>query len=67
MDADRLSGTEKKIEGRAEEGLGRVFGDAGTIGQGKIKQAVGAAQDAYGQAKDAASGAIGSTEGAIRD
>jgi uncharacterized protein YjbJ (UPF0337 family) len=54
MNEDRISGTARNVGGKLEEGVGRVTGDAKTQTQGKLDQAVGAAQDLYGQASDAA-------------
>jgi len=54
MNEDRISGTARNLGGKAEEGFGRVTGDAKTQLQGKLDQAVGTAQDLYGQATDAA-------------
>ena len=48
MNQDPFSGTGKNFNGQVEEGFGRV------TGEGKMKQAAGAAQDLYGQAKEAA-------------
>ena len=57
MNEDRVAGTAKNLGGKAQEGLGRVTGDAKTQVEGVINQAAGAAQDLYGQAKDSASDA----------
>jgi uncharacterized protein YjbJ (UPF0337 family) len=57
MDDNRLAGTARNVGGKVEEGFGRIVGDAKTEAEGKVNQAVGAAQDMYGQAKDAASDA----------
>jgi len=54
MDEDRIAGTARNVGGKAEEGLGRVTGDAQTQVKGFADQAAGAAQDLYGQASDAA-------------
>ena len=54
MNEDRFAGTGKNVGGRVEQEFGRATGDVKTEGEGKIKQATGAAQDIYGQAKDAA-------------
>ena len=55
MNEDRVVGTAKNLGGKAQEGLGRVTGDAKRQFEGVINQAAGAAQDLYGQAKDSAS------------
>ena len=59
MNEDEFAGTSKNVGGRVEQGFGRATGDVKTEGEGKIKQATGAAQDIYGQAKDAAGEAYG--------
>jgi len=66
MDEDRIVGTARNLGGKAQEGLGRVTGDAKTQAEGVINQAAGAAQDLYGQAKDGASDATAAVrQGAI--
>jgi uncharacterized protein YjbJ (UPF0337 family) len=45
MDEDRISGTARNADGKIEEGVGRLTGDAKTQIQGKLDQAAGAAQD----------------------
>jgi uncharacterized protein YjbJ (UPF0337 family) len=74
MDENRVSGTAKNLGGKAEEGLGRVIGNAKIQAQGQTEQAEGSVQDLYGQAKDSAGDAInairkmpGSVEDTIRD
>jgi uncharacterized protein YjbJ (UPF0337 family) len=57
MNEDRVVGTAKNLGGKAQEGFGRVTGDAKTQAEGIINQAAGAAQDLFGQAKDSASDA----------
>jgi uncharacterized protein YjbJ (UPF0337 family) len=57
MNEDRIIGTARNLGGKAQEGFGRVTGDASTQAEGVLNQAAGAAQDLYGQAKDAASDA----------
>ncbi len=54
MNEDRVAGTVRNLGGKAQEGFGRVTGDAKTQVEGVVNQAVGAAQDLYGQAKDTA-------------
>ena len=51
MNEDRLTGTAKNFAGKAEEGFGRVAGDARTELQGKARQLEGDLQNLYGQAK----------------
>jgi uncharacterized protein YjbJ (UPF0337 family) len=53
MTDDRISGTARNLGGKAQEGFGKVTGDAVTELKGKVNQAAGAAQDMYGQAADA--------------
>jgi uncharacterized protein YjbJ (UPF0337 family) len=52
MNEDRVMGTARNLGGQAQEGFGRVTGDAKTQAEGVLNQAAGAAQDLYGQAKD---------------
>jgi uncharacterized protein YjbJ (UPF0337 family) len=55
MDENRIAGTARNIGGKAEEGFGRVVGDAKTQAEGVANQVRGTAQDLYGQARDSAS------------
>jgi uncharacterized protein YjbJ (UPF0337 family) len=55
MDENRVAGTARSIGGKAQEGLGRVVGDAKTQAEGVANQIRGTAQDLYGQARDSAS------------
>jgi uncharacterized protein YjbJ (UPF0337 family) len=57
MDENRITGTARNLGGKAEEGVGRVTGDAKTQVRGMADQAAGAAQDLYGQARDTAADA----------
>jgi uncharacterized protein YjbJ (UPF0337 family) len=57
MNEDRVVGTARNIGGQAQEGFGRITGDAKSQVEGVINQAAGAAQDLYGQAKESASDA----------
>lgn len=59
MDDNRTAGTARNLAGKAEEGFGRVTGDAKAQVQGVADQAAGAAQDLYGQARDGATDAAG--------
>ena len=62
MDENRIAGTARSFGGKAEEGVGRVIGDAKTQVRGMADQAAGAAQDIsdiYGQARDTAADAAG--------
>jgi uncharacterized protein YjbJ (UPF0337 family) len=60
VDKNPLSGTAKILGGKAEEGLGRITGDAMTKAEGQMKQAEGSIQDLYGQAIDSAGDTIAS-------
>jgi uncharacterized protein YjbJ (UPF0337 family) len=51
MDEDRISGTARNVDGKIEEGVGRL---TETQIKGKLDQAAGAAEDLYGQTADAA-------------
>ena len=57
MNEDRIIGTARNLGGQAQEGFGRVTGDAKSQVEGLINQAAGTTQDLYGQAKDTASDA----------
>jgi uncharacterized protein YjbJ (UPF0337 family) len=57
MNEDRVAGTARNLGGKAQEGFGRVTGDAKSQVEGVVNQAAGAVQDLYGQAKDTASDA----------
>jgi uncharacterized protein YjbJ (UPF0337 family) len=66
MNEDRIAGTAKDLGGKAQEGIGKVMGDAKTELKGKLNQAEGAAQEVYGQFKEGAETAIESArEGAV--
>src|SRR3954451_9496530 len=67
INEDRFAVTGKYVGGRVEQGFGRATGDVKIEGEGKIKQATGAAQDIYGQAKDAAEEAYGQAKDAAGD
>jgi uncharacterized protein YjbJ (UPF0337 family) len=57
MNEDSVIGAARNLAGKAQEGFGRVAGDAKTQLEGALNQATGAAQDLYGQARDSASDA----------
>jgi uncharacterized protein YjbJ (UPF0337 family) len=66
MNEDRVAGTAKDIGGKAQEGLGRIAGDAKTELKGRLNQAEGSVQEVYGQFKEGAETAIDSArEGAV--
>jgi uncharacterized protein YjbJ (UPF0337 family) len=54
MDKDRIVGSAKDYAGKAEATVGNITGDSKTQGEGRVREAAGAAQNLYGQAKDAA-------------
>lgn len=62
MNEDRVAGTVRNLGGKAQEGMGRLTGDAKSQVEGVVNQAVGAAQDLYGQAKDSAADAAQSVK-----
>ena len=77
MDENRVAGTARNMGGKAQETLGRTFGDTKTEAEGLVNQVKGAAQDLYGQARDSAAdiaesardtvtGSASSFEGALR-
>jgi uncharacterized protein YjbJ (UPF0337 family) len=55
MDENRIAGTARNLGGKAQEGFGRVVGDAKTQVEGIANQVTGTAQDLYGKARDSAS------------
>jgi len=55
MDENRVAGTARNIGGKAQESVGRAFGDTKTEAEGVVNQVKGAAQNLYGQARDSAS------------
>lgn len=54
MDENRLEGAAREIGGKAEEGVGRLAGNARLQAEGAISQAAGRAQNLYGQTADTA-------------
>ena len=52
MDQDRFSGAARQVGGKVEGAMGSLTGDTKTEAQGNLKDAAGAAQNAYGRAKD---------------
>ena len=57
MNEDRVIGTARNLGGQAQEGFGRLTGDAKSQVEGVLNQAAGAAQNLYGQAKETATDA----------
>ncbi len=53
MDADRIKGAGKQIQGSIKETLGKVLGDAKLVADGQSEQLEGKIQNAVGGAKDA--------------
>jgi uncharacterized protein YjbJ (UPF0337 family) len=66
MDQHRVAGTARNVGGQAQEGFGRVVGDAKTEVEGIANQVKGTAQDLYGQARDGASQIADDTVAAAR-
>ena len=54
MDENRVEGTARNLGGKAQEGFGKVTGNARAQAEGLANPAAGAAQDLYGQAADTA-------------
>jgi uncharacterized protein YjbJ (UPF0337 family) len=59
MDENTITGTAKNIGGKAQEGFGRLTGDAKDQAEGVARQVTGAAQEIYGQVRDGAKDAAG--------
>jgi uncharacterized protein YjbJ (UPF0337 family) len=55
MDENRLEGTARKVAGKAQEGVGRLTGDAKMQAEGLANEIRGSAQDLYGQVQENAS------------
>ena len=67
MDENRIAGSARKVGGQAQEGFGRLAGDAKTQAEGVVNQVSGAAQDLYGQARDGVSDLADATTKTARD
>ncbi len=67
MNEDRVTGSARNLGGQAQEGFGRVTGDAKTQAEGVINQAAGAVQDLYGQAKESAADAAQAVRRSAKD
>jgi uncharacterized protein YjbJ (UPF0337 family) len=52
MDENRVEGTVRKVGGKAQEGIGRLTGDAKMQAEGLANEIRGSAQDFYGQVQD---------------
>jgi uncharacterized protein YjbJ (UPF0337 family) len=57
MNEDRVVGAARNLGGKAQEGVGRAFGDRQTQAEGVLNQAAGSAQELYGQTKETVSDA----------
>ena len=55
MDENRAEGTARKVAGKAQEGIGRLTGDAKMQAEGLANEIRGSAQDLYGQVQENAS------------
>src|SRR5580704_7022803 len=66
MDENRVEGTAHNLGGKAQEGFGKVTGNARAQAEGLANQAAGAAQDLYGQAADTARETASGFEKALR-
>jgi uncharacterized protein YjbJ (UPF0337 family) len=51
-DKDKIKGAGKEIEGKIEEGAGKLTGDADVEAKGKVKQVEGKVQKKVGEVKD---------------
>ena len=67
MDKDRIAGTAKDFEGKAEGTVGNMAGDARMEAEGRFREAAGTAQNLYGQAKDVARDAADAAVGYAKD
>jgi uncharacterized protein YjbJ (UPF0337 family) len=59
MDENRIEGVAQEGVGRVEDAWGGLSGDAGTQVDGKLRQVRGKAQDLYGQARETVRDALG--------
>jgi uncharacterized protein YjbJ (UPF0337 family) len=66
MDENRVEGTARNLGGKAQEGFGKVTGNARAQAEGVVNQAVGATQDLSGQAADTVRETASSFEKALR-
>jgi uncharacterized protein YjbJ (UPF0337 family) len=55
MDENRAEGTARKVAGKAQEGIGRLTGDAKMQAEGLANEISGSAEDLYGQVQENAS------------
>ena len=53
MDKEHIKGAAKKVEGKAQEAIGKITGDKSMQVKGKAKQVEGEARKAAGDVKDA--------------
>ena len=66
MDENRVESAARNFSGKAQEGVGRVTGNARTQAEGLANQATGAAHDLYGQAADTVREKASSFDKALR-
>ena len=55
MDENRVERTARKVAGKAQEGIGRLTGDAKMQAEGMANEIRGSGQDMYGQVQENAS------------
>ena len=58
VDKDVLEGKAKQVEGKAQDAMGDVTGNADDDAAGKAKQVEGKVQEGFGKAKDAVRDAL---------
>ncbi|MBE7212516.1 MAG: CsbD family protein [Gluconacetobacter diazotrophicus] len=52
MDSNRIEGAADDVVGKVQDGMGGLLGDTGTQAKGKANQFSGQAQEYYGEALD---------------
>jgi uncharacterized protein YjbJ (UPF0337 family) len=67
MDKDRTSGLAKDLADKVDSTVGDIAGDAKAQAAGRVREAVGTAQNLYGQAKDAARQATDAAVSSAKD
>lgn len=67
MTDQRIEGAADQIEGKVENGLGRLTGDTRAQVEGKLKQAKGQALDAYGRVIDGLDGLVEKAPADLRE
>ena len=58
MTDQRIEGAATEFDGKAKNGLGKIFGDSKLQMDGKLDEAKGAALNVYGQAMDGLDGLV---------